>query len=221
MVYTYRMNGAFVEVQQADGSWSAPQPGKPDADLFLGKVARWAPEALEAERRYGVPASYTLATIHGESGGNPDLGPTFDGGVGLLMLTHPSVKQGRTTEQLKDPATNVDLGAQFMAKNLAVVGGDVPKLASMFNAGGTGSGPHPSSVAPWGYREYQIPSTGAFPYISRVVAVNNYAAAWLGEHTEIAKRDSGGFFAMLKASLPVILVGLGVGAGVVLARGRT
>lgn len=225
MAYTYRINGGIVEVEQPDGSWLAPQPSQADIGLFHAHVERWAPEALDAERRYGVPAGLSLAIIESESGGNPDLGPTFDGGVGLMMITSAGLKAGHSTAELKDPVLNIDLGVGYLAKGMVSIGDDPAALASWFNAGSPdGKHAHASTRAPWGWREYELPSPpnppGTFPYITRVVKLNNYIRGWLGQNTEIARRDSGGFWAVVKKSVPVMLVGMGIGIGVILARGR-
>lgn len=174
MAITYRMNGRFVEVLGPDGSWQITMPPAAEQEQFDDSVWRWRELALANEERTGVPANYMLGTIQSESGGDPKK-MAGDGGVGLTMITHSSLKRGLSNAEVAVPEMNIEIAADFMKKNIAIVGFDIPKLASMFNGGGTGSGPHLRAEAPWGYHEYKIPETGAFPYISRVVRTSNFA----------------------------------------------
>lgn len=195
MAYQYRMTDEHkVEVQQPDGTWVAPMPSEAEIKLFEDGVWRWRHLAIAEEQRAGVPASYQLATVYSES--YPPGFPgnlSSDGGTGLNALTHSSVFQGHTREEALDPALNMKLAADVHAKNMSRVGFDVPKLASMYNAGGTQSGPHENASAPWGYNEYRHPTSG-YTYISKVVRLNNYAVDRLATCDDCGDYLPGNFF---------------------------
>ena len=168
-----------VQKLAADGvSWETPWPSDPEIALYEKSVARWESLAVENSDRTGVPAPWILAVIYGESGGNPNAhGPPYDYGIGLMMITSNSLKQGHSNAEVFDPGLNVKLGTDFMATNMKLGGTDLPQNASMFNAGSPGHGAWSSSTAPWGWREYKIPSTGQYPYISKLVRISNYVVS--------------------------------------------
>ena len=124
---------------------------------------RWRYLAHEAEKALGVPAAWTLGIIYAESRGNPSV-VSFDGGFGLMQLTHSSVFKGHdkqsTIDNLddpiddwEDPALNVCLGTELLA-TLRKRRLDLPAVASMYNAGSPdGVNPHPSTKNAWGFRE--------------------------------------------------------------------
>lgn len=125
-----------------------------------------------AANRFMLQA-WLLAVIYAESRGDPKA-EAPDGGWGLMQITHPSLKAGRTKAEVFQPAINVGIGADTLLKH-AKVSQELPVLASCYNAGGASWGvPHKSDQSPWGYRE-------TVGYISRVVAANNAAVMWLKE----------------------------------------
>lgn len=125
-----------------------------------------------AANRFMLQA-WLLAVIYAESRGDPKA-EAPDGGWGLMQITHPSLKAGRTKAEVFQPAINVGIGADTLLKH-AKVSQELPVLASCYNAGGASWGvPHKSDQGPWGYRE-------TVGYISRVVAANNAAVMWLKE----------------------------------------
>jgi soluble lytic murein transglycosylase-like protein len=218
MAIDYRIiDGGYLEQQDPDGTWSVHRLGAAEAKRFDEKVARWFPLALDNEMRTGLPAAITLAIINGESGGNENAeGPPSDHGIGLMQITHPSLKQGLSDAEVFVPENNVRLGVDALTKSAGQVGYDPPKLASMFNAGSPGNGPHPSSSAPWGYREYKIPSTGEYPYISKVVRAYNYAIDYKAANSpEPSDGGSSSARSVVKTVLAVALAG-GVVLGAVL-----
>jgi hypothetical protein len=133
------------------------------------------------------------------------------------MITAQSLKQGLSDADVMIPENNIRLGVDALATSAAKVGYDVPKLASMFNAGSDGHGPWPSSSAPWGYREYEIPSTGAYPYISKVVRAYNYGVESLAASGVGTGFSGSSTFKKIALGLGAFAVLLGAGtAGVVL-----
>ncbi len=202
MAITYQvLEDGTVQTQNADGSWTTPMASAAEAAKFDAHVAQWLPLVAEAVSRYGLPATIVflvLAIIYSESGGDANSGPSFDNGVGLMAITSQSLKAKPgggyyTADELKDPALNIDIGVgKMIAPEYAIMGDDPPQIASGFNGGyGTG-GAHHNASAPWGWQEYKIPSTGAYPYISKVVRMNNYAIASLGSTPPVSGDVPGG-----------------------------
>lgn len=129
-------------------------------------VMRWLNMADEISRRTFVPTAWILAMVYAESRGN-EHAEASDGGWGLMQITHASLKQGMTKQQVMDPYTNMLIGARVVAKHAVKVGIGLPGVSSCYNAGGAGYGvPHLSEQSPWGMRE----TPG---HISRVVAASN------------------------------------------------
>lgn len=182
IMITYRtLDDGTVETAQPDGTWVTPWPSDAEISLFEKQTIQWLPLVESAAATYGLPFALVpgiLAIIYAESGGRADIGPSFDGGVGLMAITAASLKTGHTDQELKDPALNIDIGVgKMIAKEYAIMGLDLPQIASGYNGGFGPGGAHHSSAAPWGWVEYKIPATGAYPYISKVVRINNYAVA--------------------------------------------
>jgi hypothetical protein len=185
MSYIYQtLADGTVQTQGGDGSWTTPWPSAAEIGLFEKQTAQWRGLVESAAAKYGLPPELVygiLAIIYGESGGNASSGPSFDNGVGLMAITHSSLKAKPgggfyTADELKNPELNIDIGVgKMIAPEFKIMGLDLPQIASGFNGGYGSGGAHHSSQAPWGWREYKIPSTGAFPYISKVVRINNYA----------------------------------------------
>jgi soluble lytic murein transglycosylase-like protein len=225
MAIDYRyIDGGYLEQQDPDGSWSVHKLSGAEAKRFDDKVARWFPIALDNELRTGLPAPITTAVIDGESGGNEKAeGPPSDHGIGLMQITHPSLKQGLSDADVFIPENNIRLGVDALVTSAGHVGYDVPKLASMYNAGSSGSAPWPSSSAPWGFREYKIPSTGENPYISKVVRAYNYGIDYLAQNSPSPSGDSGGGSiagTVLKVVLAGAVIGGAIGVGAALGARR-
>jgi hypothetical protein len=164
----------LLEQQDPDGSYSVHSLDGAEKAFFDEKVAPWHGLALENQARVGVPAAVTDAIMMGE-GANPNA-RSFDGGLGLMQITDKSLKQGLSDEEVIDPETNVRLGTDFLRSLAARLGSyDPVQLASMYNCGPGDSGAKSRPSSPWGVCEYTIPSTGAQPYISKVVRAYNYA----------------------------------------------
>ena len=188
------LDDGTVQVPDGQGGWSTPWPSDAEIALFNKKIPQWQ-SLVEAEiERYNEdPANAVklpsqlgyviLAIMYGE-GADPDA-VSFDNGIGLMQITDSSLKKRPaeeggglySNEELKDPELNVRIAVEKMiGKEYATMGLDLPQIASGFNGGFVpGRGANRSSEGPWGWREYKIPSTGAHPYISKVVRINNYA----------------------------------------------
>lgn len=163
MTHTWKTqpNGSVT----VDGDLPELQGGLPE------QVWRWWELSSPLCKQHDVPLSWVLGTIYRESGGNP-AAASSDGGMGLMQITHPSLKAGRSDAQLLEPSTNLEIGIAFMGR-LRKMGDpwarSLPAVASKFNAGAQRNGnPWPSSSGPWGMRE----TSG---HVSAVVAANNSA----------------------------------------------
>jgi soluble lytic murein transglycosylase-like protein len=98
-------------------------------------VARWRPLIAQAAERHGVDASLIAAIMAVESGGDP-AAVGAAGEIGLLQIL-PSTGRllGVSPGQLRDPATNLDTGARYLAIELRACGGDVACGLRGYNGG--------------------------------------------------------------------------------------
>jgi hypothetical protein len=102
-------------------------------------IARWSDMARVVAERWGLPVEWILSMVWRESAGNPRAfrrEPNGWTGIGLLQITHPSLKGGLIDEQVFDPQTNLEIGARYIARSIvAKYGRDFPKISAAFNAG--------------------------------------------------------------------------------------
>lgn len=197
-----------VQIPDGAGGWTTPWPTPAEQALFDTQVARWAPLAIENEIRTGVPAPWTLAIIYGESAGLPDAhGPPSDFGIGLMMITSVNLRQGHSVDEVFDPAINVQLGTDFLRTLMTQYGAtDIAKAASEFNCGPGARGPKSNPSAPYGYCEYQIPGSGAYPYVSKVVRLQNYAIGVVNAQRGLASGGAGPLALVAFAGLAFLAV---------------
>ena len=141
----------------------------------------WLTPARIAGYAEGVPVEWMLGIMYAESGGDPSaVSPA--GAVGLMQIM-PKI-HGKTTHELRDPATNLATGARLLGESRRG-GWDLVQSASRYNAGAvvaTGA-PHPSGTSPWGMRE----GPG---YLLAVVRAHNWITAELRD--AIRRRWAGG-----------------------------
>ena len=192
----------MILVQTAvDSAEVAPSLSGEDCKVMDRVEERWGDLCRSIGDGYDIPDGWLQAHIFQESGGNPDarnregtpeLG---DDGIGLLQITHPSLKGrhrvkidgvtkwlgGLTDSQLAVPATNVGIGARYIREKILVYGKDFPKIAAAFNHGHV----EESNANPWG-----MVSTG--PHISREVAALNYWIIHWGKPRQATFADSSG-----------------------------
>lgn len=92
-------------------------------------VERWEPQMLEASERHRVSPELIAIVTLAESLGDPAARSPM-GAVGLMQLM-PSTAQriaderrieGHSDQRLQDPAYNIDLGAWYLARELAAAG---------------------------------------------------------------------------------------------------
>jgi hypothetical protein len=129
--------------------------------------ADWGELCREVAGPLGIPDGWLQAMIYRESGGNRRAfrqEPNGWTGVGLLQITHPSLKAGRTDAEVFIPHINVGIGARHVRGLIAKYGTDFPKVSAAFNAGSV----RESEANPWG-----MVSTGAH-VTSEVAALNSW-----------------------------------------------
>lgn len=109
----------------------------------------WGDMCREAAAGKGIPDGWLQAMIYRESGGNPMAfrrEPNGWTGVGLLQITHPSLKRGEPDSEIFFPRTNLSIGADFVAGLMKRYGNDFPRIAAAFNAGSI----RETDANPWG-----------------------------------------------------------------------
>lgn len=193
----------MILIQDLPGSAErAPILAASEARILDRVEEQWGPLCRLVGEAYGLPDGWMQATIYRESGGDPMARNTEgtpkdprDDGIGLMQITHPSLKGrrkvtidgrpqwvgGKTDEELFLPATNLDIGARYLAEKLKVYGNDFPRVAAAFNAG---------SARPPADKDHQNPwwlhSTGN--HVSEEVAALNYwITKYSGRHATIAQ----------------------------------
>ncbi len=124
-------------------SGAEPLPGE-DVDLSDpesitgGTPVKGDPSAYDnliqqAAEKHGVDPALIRAVIAQESGFDPNaVSPS--GCIGLMQV-RPSTAEGMGGGDLYDPATNIDLGTQYLKQMLDLAGGDSRKALVMYNAG--------------------------------------------------------------------------------------
>lgn len=195
-----------------DGSGSLFSAGVGTADDFTipwlpQTVARWKPDILAAAKTHGVDPALVAIVMLVESGGGPQaVSPS--GATGLMQVmpgTGADIarQRGIAAYQLAEPATNIDFGAWYLARQLQAFGvtqGDpdwqqsVELAAAAYN-GGPGSvqrlqagGSLPNETARYRqwvggmWRERSAPSSATFDAWwqaggARLVAAAEAAAA--------------------------------------------
>lgn len=84
-----------------------------------------------------IDPAQVAAMIWRESAGNPNAfrqEPNGWTGVGLLQITHPSLKAGKSDDELRNPSVNLEIGCRHIA-SLTRQYGDFPRVSAAFNAG--------------------------------------------------------------------------------------
>lgn len=100
------------------------------------RTAQWSGLIAAAAAASGVRAELIEAVIEHESAGQPDA--VGDGGLAKgLMQMHPQAAQdvGVRWADLGDPATAINAGAAYLARMLALFGGDETWALAAYNQG--------------------------------------------------------------------------------------
>lgn len=133
------------------------------AKLVAEIETRWGAICQEKAKTFNIPDGWLQAMIYRESGGNPlaiNREPNGWTGIGLLQITHPSLKGAqrvtidgkvkwvnpRPDSEFYYPPTNLHVGAKYVKELISRYGRDFPKVAAAFNAGSVME----SQQNPWG-----------------------------------------------------------------------
>ena len=92
--------------------------------------ALWSMEVHTA-RRYGLPPALVAAVVAVESGGDR-YAVSSRGALGLMQATRDKF---RPDEDPFDPATNLDVGARYLAEQMKRFHGDMRLALAAYNAG--------------------------------------------------------------------------------------
>lgn len=140
-MYRWKTNEyGLIVVTKEDGTEFVPTLTGKYADTMSSVIARWSDVVRPIAEQFGIIDRWMLAMIYQESAGNPRAyrkEPNGWTGIGLLQITHPSLKAGHSDEQLYDPQLNLTIGTRYV-RDIArrpEVAWDWPKVAATFNAG--------------------------------------------------------------------------------------
>jgi soluble lytic murein transglycosylase-like protein len=139
VMYTWREIDSRLIVVSADGGPEfVPTLSGARAKEMDHVETLWQPLAVEVSAQVDVPFQVTLAMIFQESRGNERAfrrEPNGMTGIGLMQITHPSLKHGYSDDTLFDPKINVSIGVNYVASLIKRYGRDWPKIFAAFNAG--------------------------------------------------------------------------------------
>ena len=103
-----------------------------------GIMSKWGPLCREEADKHGLDWRWMAAMIYRESGGDPKAfrrEPNGWTGIGLLQLTHPSVKGPYSDAQLFDPELNVARACLHTAGLKKRYGTNFAHICAAYNAG--------------------------------------------------------------------------------------
>jgi hypothetical protein len=162
----WRLTGAGLQIEgdrTPIGSGGPPVTVKRIWDSFGDDI-------LDAAKTFDVPFELIVATIATESRGNPNAERTEPGfvsyeatpsrvSIGLmqtLISTARSSLPGTAIDAnaLRDPKISIRAGAAYIARQAAMTGGDPPKVACAYNAGGVYAENSPANR--WRMRQFPI-----------------------------------------------------------------
>jgi hypothetical protein len=128
----------LIVVTRDDWTEFAPMLLGAQQKVMDAVIERWGPLCrLEAAKRW-LDWRWIAAMIYRESGGDPKAfrrEPNGWTGIGLLQITHPAIKSGRSDAELFEPETNVAVGANHIAGLRRQYGDNFPRVSAAFNAG--------------------------------------------------------------------------------------
>ncbi len=166
--------GGVTIVDGAPMVASGPAAARIEHDV----IARWGELFARKAAKYGVPWWLLVGICASESWGDPTAishvpdsnGVMQECAFGLMQITPPTFGAGTTRAQWLDPEANADRSAAILRDIIRANGLDVPKIASVYNAGGGATNtPHARASDPWG----MVEDPG---YIQAVVERSGYAA---------------------------------------------
>lgn len=129
----------MIVVTRDDWTEFTPMLMAPELRAVMDRVLeRWSTLCrIEAGKRW-LDWRWIAAMIYRESGGNQQAfrrEPNGWTGIGLMQITHPSLKGHHTDAELFDPELNVAIGARYIADLRKRYGDNFPRVSAAFNAG--------------------------------------------------------------------------------------
>jgi hypothetical protein len=148
---------------------------------------RYGDLCAAAARKYGVPVELIVATIATESRGDPNARrqEQHDESIGLMQTLVGTAREatGRASlraEDLFDPATSIDAGTAYIAKQRGTTRFDPPLVAAAYNAGSLRRDDAPKNR----WRLVCFP-VGTGQHVDRFVS-------WFGDCVRLASADAWG-----------------------------
>lgn len=135
----------YAQAAPSAGLYQATRPlpaaeAPPEAALlspyWSESITRWSNAIYKVAYVYGLDPDLVAAVVKAESRGQSDV-ESYVGAVGLMgvMPYGPGLEWRPTTEQLKDPETNLRWGVSILADILRQSGGDVFSALAAYNGG--------------------------------------------------------------------------------------
>ncbi len=106
------------------------------ASTWKANIRRWSPEISTVSQKYGLDPDLIAAVVQAESQGDP-VAESYMGAVGLMgvMPAGPGFEWRPTSEELRDPFTNLDWGTAILTEILRQSGGDINAALAAYNGG--------------------------------------------------------------------------------------
>lgn len=111
---------------QAEDAWTKANGGTVGGQVNLGlnspatpewqPVNQWDQMVAQAAAKYGVPPNLVKSIIRLESNGNPSAQHPASGATGLMQIM-PEIWNNGNSQQLLDPAYNIDMGTMILKSN--------------------------------------------------------------------------------------------------------
>lgn len=153
--------------------------GKPliISTLWGPAIRRWSPQIQEVAQQYGIDPDFIAAVIAAESNGDPSAKSRV-GAVGLMgiMPTSPGLEWRPTTEELKDPMTNLRWGGAILGDIILQSGGDLFAALAAYSGG-------------WDQAESGVPrayATAVLDAYARAIASRSGIAPEIATHWTVA-----------------------------------
>jgi len=153
---------------------SAPQPAGSLSPVFTPEVRRWEKEILAWSAAYGLDPNLAATVMQIESCGNPQA-ISRSGAQGLFQVMPFHFAAGEST---LDPGTNAARGLDYLARGLALAGGQVGLALAGYNGGHSQIG-RDSTLWPNETQRYYYWGTGIYDEASAGASQSARLGEWL------------------------------------------
>lgn len=145
--------------------------------LWSPAIRRWAPQIQEVARKYGIDPDFIAAVVAAESNGDP-FAESRVGAIGLMgvMPTGPGLEWRPSSDELKDPITNLRWGGAILAEIILQSGGDLFAALTAYSGG-------------WEYAESRVPrayATDVLDAYGRAIATRSGVAPEIASQWTVA-----------------------------------